>query len=90
MMHLIVKAAATVTTRMPTLLATVVRYAWVPSSSVTTVDSVPTSSDSIFRSRVTNFLDLTRAVFHYSVIGEFATVLRASGYVGGHPLNDDV
>ncbi len=52
-------------------------------------DWTPVSANAVFFSHTRNFLEKQLAYFHYSVIGRFATVLLASGYVGSHLLNDD-
>jgi hypothetical protein len=46
-------------------------------------------SITVFFDTPPNSLEKPHAGFHYSVIGRFATVFQAAGYVGGHLLNDD-
>ena len=61
----------------------------VPVCWITRQDICLQSATVVFFGYLANFLEKHRAEFHYSVIGRFATVFLASGYVGGHLLNDD-
>lgn len=49
----------------------------------------PAMARSVFCSPVTNFLEMSRHGFHYSVIGEYATVSMACEWAGSFPLNDE-
>jgi hypothetical protein len=59
-------------------------------SSATEASDLDTRFVWIFRGLVTNFVEMRRAEFHYSVIDRHATDLPALKRVGGHSLDDEV
>jgi hypothetical protein len=58
-------------------------------SQVTTVGRLRTRDVSNFRGSITNYLEMRRGEFHYSVIGRHAEDLPAFRHVGNHSLNDE-
>jgi hypothetical protein len=50
----------------------------------------PNWAESLFYSRVANFLEMRGAAFHYSVIGGQAIVALAPGLADCHLLNDEI